>query len=125
MSTKRVLRRDNYKAWSILGQNAEIWQCGYASKDEAFSVLDTQQLQDMRNLFYRGAGRKDVAIAKIHTRWPTLRNKLSLSDQGDHYPEHLARVTERHPLNECARVSIITPLLLRTRLWSHWVMSIL
>ena len=29
------------EAWSILSQDAEIWRCGFASKDEALRVLDT------------------------------------------------------------------------------------
>ena len=84
------------EAWSILNQNADIWRCGFASKDEALRVLDTQQLQDIRRLFQRGVNRKDIAITKIRSQWPDVCDRLSLADKGEHYLEHLARIAERH-----------------------------
>ena len=84
------------EAWSILNQNADIWRCGFASKDEALRVLDTQQLQDIRRLFQRGVNQKDIAITKIRSQWPNVCDRLSLADKGKHYLEHLTRIAERH-----------------------------
>ena len=84
------------EAWSILNQDAEVWRCGFASKEEALRVLDTQQLQDIRRLFNRGVNRKDTAIKKIRSQWPEVCDRLSLADQGEYYLEYLARIAERH-----------------------------